>query len=57
LFNLNVLPIDTSLTPIGINVSKILSYIQWRVIILPYPLILNVNAAEQLHLTQFISNH
>ena len=28
LFNLNVLPIDTSVTPIGINVSKILSYIQ-----------------------------
>ena len=28
LFNLNVLPIDTSLTPIDINVSKILSYIQ-----------------------------
>lgn len=28
LFNLNVLPIDTSITPIGINVSKILSYIQ-----------------------------
>lgn len=28
LFNLNVLPIDTSMTPIDINVSKILSYIQ-----------------------------